>query len=172
MGGINQDTPHGYNKEDFDYISRKKLIQWVKDLVNNPEAISFFKKRASNYNTTIVELQKMYYEQKGGCALCGDPLHFDKTSHIDHIIPKSLGGEDKIDNYQIVCARCNYAKRDMLTNDFIVMCLKVQHRHQYKLSKMEIIEILHKTYRYDDVQERMRWNEQYKIDLQNKRLEK
>ena len=28
----------------------------------------------------------------------------------DHIIPKSKGGKDKLDNYQTMCVRCNKRK--------------------------------------------------------------
>ena len=29
---------------------------------------------------------------------------------VDHIIPKSKGGPDELDNYQPMCARCNHKK--------------------------------------------------------------
>lgn len=32
----------------------------------------------------------------------------------DHILPKSKGGKDHIDNYQTMCAPCNVAKGDTL----------------------------------------------------------
>ena len=32
----------------------------------------------------------------------------------DHILPKSKGGKDEIDNYQTMCIRCNEAKGNNL----------------------------------------------------------
>lgn len=32
----------------------------------------------------------------------------------DHIIPKSKGGKDKLDNYQTMCSNCNEAKGDSI----------------------------------------------------------
>ena len=32
----------------------------------------------------------------------------------DHILPKSKGGKDEIDNYQTMCIRCNKAKGNNL----------------------------------------------------------
>jgi 5-methylcytosine-specific restriction endonuclease McrA len=32
----------------------------------------------------------------------------------DHIVPKSKGGRDRLDNYQTMCADCNVAKGDAL----------------------------------------------------------
>jgi hypothetical protein len=37
----------------------------------------------------------------------------------DHIIPKSKGGKDKLDNLQTMCERCNTAKRDNLPKNKI-----------------------------------------------------
>lgn len=44
---------------------------------------------------------------------------------IDHIIPKSKGGTDSLDNFQPMCYPCNHAKADLdLTHEEII------HRHQ------------------------------------------
>ena len=60
------------------------------------------------YNTTANKKQ-LYGDQDGNCNGCGD--HF-KTHNmeIDHIIAKSVGGTDHIDNLQLLCSRCNRLK--------------------------------------------------------------
>jgi 5-methylcytosine-specific restriction endonuclease McrA len=30
--------------------------------------------------------------------------------HVDHIIPRSKGGKDEMDNYQTLCHKCNIGK--------------------------------------------------------------
>lgn len=41
------------------------------------------------------------------CTYCGDV-----ATQVDHVWPKSKGGEDTLDNCVAACERCNYAKRD------------------------------------------------------------
>ena len=52
---------------------------------------------------------KLYGEQKGHCAGCGE--HFqDRHLEVDHIIARSKGGTDHIDNLQLLCTACNRVK--------------------------------------------------------------
>ena len=48
-----------------------------------------------------------FYGQKGTCEDCGTRLDLQ----TDHIIPKELGGEDKLENFALRCRRCNVIKR-------------------------------------------------------------
>src|SRR4029077_2030750 len=45
------------------------------------------------------------------CWYCGLALS-NKSIHIDHIIPKSKGGANDLDNYALACSFCNWAKHD------------------------------------------------------------
>ena len=57
---------------------------------------------------------KLYGEQGGDCAGCkaaGREAHFEpRHLTIDHIIARSQGGTDHIDNLQLLCANCNSIK--------------------------------------------------------------
>ena len=37
----------------------------------------------------------------------------DVSTHLDHIVPKSCGGTNDIDNLALACEMCNHAKFDM-----------------------------------------------------------
>ena len=44
------------------------------------------------------------------CVACGKSSHDGAILHVDHIIPKSKGGSDTMDNYQTLCHLCNIGK--------------------------------------------------------------
>lgn len=54
--------------------------------------------------------------QGGVCGLCGAQMSLTEGAPdfatIDHIVPLSKGGADKIENMQAACARCNAEKGD------------------------------------------------------------
>ena len=39
------------------------------------------------------------------CEVCGGGAH-----HIDHIIAHCMGGADTLENFQVLCVRCNHVK--------------------------------------------------------------
>lgn len=44
------------------------------------------------------------------CVACGKSAANDVILHVDHIIPRSKGGQDEMDNYQTLCSVCNIGK--------------------------------------------------------------
>ncbi|WP_144238159.1 group II intron reverse transcriptase/maturase [[Scytonema hofmanni] UTEX B 1581] len=72
------------------------LVYWSKRKGENPEM-----------PTRAATLLK---KQKGKCTLCN--LHFreEDVMEIDHIIPKSQGGKDKYDNWQLLHRHCHDTK--------------------------------------------------------------
>jgi len=53
--------------------------------------------------------KKLYSMQDGKCNGC-DNEYYEKDMEIDHIIPKSRGGGDFMENYQLLCGNCNRTK--------------------------------------------------------------
>ena len=55
--------------------------------------------------------EALYGRQGGDCAGCG--IHFEaKNLTVDHIIARSKGGTDHIENLQLLCGHCNAVKGD------------------------------------------------------------
>ena len=53
--------------------------------------------------------QRLYKEQAGKCNACGHDFEL-LNLELDHIIPKSKGGGDYYENYQLLCGSCNRIK--------------------------------------------------------------
>lgn len=53
--------------------------------------------------------ERLFRQQEGRCNACG--VEFDwRNLEIDHIIPKTKGGGDYFENYQLLCGSCNRTK--------------------------------------------------------------
>ena len=55
--------------------------------------------------------QRLYKQQTGKCNACGREFEM-WDFEIDHIVPKSKGGGDYYENYQLLCGSCNRIKGD------------------------------------------------------------
>jgi site-specific DNA-methyltransferase (adenine-specific) len=55
--------------------------------------------------------QRLFKEQHGKCNACEHEFEI-RNLEIDHIIPKSKGGGDYYENYQLLCGSCNRIKGD------------------------------------------------------------
>ena len=59
-----------------------------------------------NYRT---HRHRLYGEQEGVCVGCETHFPF-KVMEVDHVLPKSRGGTDHIENLQLLCSHCNRSK--------------------------------------------------------------
>ena len=73
---------------------------------------------------TAKALLKLIESQGYVCALSGVALT-PESAAIDHKIPISRGGAHDIGNLQVLHENVNMAKRNMLPEEFIDMCVKV-----------------------------------------------
>jgi len=61
------------------------------------------------------------FAKSGGCChYCERPLQLDGIWHVEHMLPRALGGDDDIHNLVAACAPCNLAKRDQTAIEYIV----------------------------------------------------
>lgn len=51
------------------------------------------------------------------CALCGKPIGDIELANIDHIVPRSHGGRDRVENLQLAHYRCNVERGTTVTRD-------------------------------------------------------
>ena len=60
----------------------------------------------------------LFGQQEGRCNGCRSAFEF-RHLEVDHIIPQNSGGQDHIENLQLLCAHCNRVK-DNRTQEYLV----------------------------------------------------
>lgn len=72
------------------------------------------------------------------CYLTGQLLDLSKPStyEFDHIIPKSRGGDNSLDNLGVCTKQANQSKRDMTPDEYINLCKQVLEHNGYHVSKI------------------------------------
>ena len=73
---------------------------------------------------TSKRLRQLLEYQEYMCSLTGVELE-PETTEADHIVPRSLGGLNTIENIQLVTKQANRAKGTMPNDEFIELCRQV-----------------------------------------------
>lgn len=71
------------------------------------------------------------------CYISGDKINIADTRswHLDHIIPKSKGGDNSLENCDVCTRQANMSKTDMTPDEFFAFCQKVLENQGYSISK-------------------------------------
>lgn len=77
------------------------------------------------YRQTLIE--DLIAKESGRCRYCSvevrknwcEYVKHDDDATVDHIIPKSKGGANTMENYALACRRCNHAKGDRSVEEFL-----------------------------------------------------
>lgn len=66
------------------------------------------------------------------CYLTGRKIDLEdgRSYHLDHIIPRSKGGDNSMDNCGLACKSANQAKTDLTLEEFIQLCREVVEKHR------------------------------------------
>lgn len=64
------------------------------------------------------------------CYLTGDNINLNLPSeyHLDHVIPRSKGGKNIIENMQVTTKKANIAKGALTLEEFKILCVKVSRQ--------------------------------------------
>jgi len=119
---ITWEPDKGWSQEDWRKLLEKliedKLVTWKEVTATvlgqmNPSQVGTSlasNKRVQAFHESRKVWQAVrawFYSQAGTCVNCGTRLDLQ----ADHIIPREKNGDDKLNNFQLLCRRCNVVKR-------------------------------------------------------------
>lgn len=103
-------------------------------------AVSGFRLSTNNimekYYTYKDVIEKFGYKVK--CELTGRIIDIKRDNyHLDHIIPVSRGGTNDLSNMAFTIPEANFAKGNMLNEEFVALCKEVCENFGYEVNKKE-----------------------------------
>ena len=90
--------------------------------------VCFFKTVAAHNlgkSSRYTEIMGLFEAQGRKCACTGEPLILCSTASLDHIVPRSRGGDDSLGNLRWVLKAVNIAKHDLTHEEFLSLCRRV-----------------------------------------------
>ena len=71
------------------------------------------------------------------CYLTGEPIDLNdsKSYHLDHIVPKSRGGDNSLDNCGLASREANLSKTYMTYDEYVTLCRKVIDHHDKTIAR-------------------------------------
>jgi len=97
-----------------DYSDIKEYVQEaiLKSLPSNYEDMDEWLKDNKRRNIKKSVRYEVLSRANFRCEACGDSpkVNNECVLHVDHIVPRTMGGLENITNYQCLCERCNISK--------------------------------------------------------------
>jgi len=82
-----------------------------KNMISAEETVDILSRSVDEKNIVRAGIRWQVFERDNfKCVACGLSASDGAILHIDHIIPRSKGGKDNMDNYQTLCHKCNIGK--------------------------------------------------------------
>lgn len=75
--------------------------------------------------------ERLWEETSGHCVYCGHPVSLEQME-VDHIVPRSLGGDNSFDNKVCACPQCNAAKGNLLVEDYLEKAMSQKKLRHYR----------------------------------------
>lgn len=96
----------------------KCTLEKAEELIQNNKAVKIGRLKIKlNYKSIRWLKNDIKKRDKYQCYICGKSLKNEEIT-LDHIIPKSRGGKDTLDNLATCCFSCNNLKADMSLEEF------------------------------------------------------
>lgn len=92
-----------------------ELVRFDTQKLQNPEILSVEYQQGELFGYDVREYLLLKWERK--CAYCGAGAK-DIPLEIEHIVPKSRGGSDRVSNLTLSCQPCNQKKGNQTAEEF------------------------------------------------------
>lgn len=136
---IRRKKSHPYESKlhNFKYIKSTNKKRTSKTKQTTHPYYGKWYKLMKDTDVTVQDLINKFSEQPK-CYLTGDDIDINdvKSYHFDHVIPKSRGGDNSLDNIQIATKTANLSKSDMTPDEFFFLCKKVLEHNGYTVYKV------------------------------------
>lgn len=66
-------------------------------------------------------VRQLVQQYGGNCYLCHKPFKSKKDITLDHLIPKSKGGTNDIENLRLAHSECNEAKKNLSLEEYAIL---------------------------------------------------
>lgn len=107
LGGIK-------TKREAEEAERRRIEREAEDTVAAAR-----KARAAKLPSISRRRRQIFDEADGKCHYCATPLTLDGKWHVEHKMPKALGGDNAPGNLVAACVKCNHEKRDKTDLEYI-----------------------------------------------------
>lgn len=92
-----------------------KLINPELD-IKKPSVIQIYKYVNTHFHKVPLSRENVFKRDSYTCVYCGCDNR--KTLTLDHVIPRSKGGNDSFENLVTACKKCNGEKSDLTLEEF------------------------------------------------------
>lgn len=143
----NKQNWHPYRKKLYNFYLDKRIKKKTKTYskltltkILRRKINNFYEYKKGDYmDSNYIKIEDIInkFGENPKCYLTGQPIDINKprTYEFDHIVPKSKGGTNTIDNLGICIKNANRAKAHMTPDEFIQLCKNVVEHQGYKLIK-------------------------------------
>lgn len=92
------------------------LMEWGDGYIEIPEAYIKYPRPGVVRAAISAPVRREVLERdQATCQVCGST----DRPEIDHIVPLTRGGDDRISNLRVLCKPCNLSKRDKLDSEWL-----------------------------------------------------
>lgn len=103
-----------YDWEDWSALTPEDdqaFVQAVSQRIRVPEVVTLTDFNRLPSTTVAFSRRNIFKRDRMTCQYCGKHLKSDEAT-IDHVIPRSQGGQSTWENCVLACVRCNHNKAD------------------------------------------------------------